>query len=522
MTSPTFGIIFNPQDTDPRPSLPSDLSIIGLVLPSDDANAATFPLNEPVDFDSSDAAFLAKIGTGELAKAINAIDDQLADFQTSARIVAVRVAKGASDAETITNIIGSREGVTGAGNVGTGIYALLRAGVQLGVIPRLLGFPGYTWQTTAGDVQVANPVAAPTNVGNGALTLANPAYADGVVAGSYTVRITGAAANGGAFDVFDPTGEKIGSGVVGTAFTTQINFTLADGTTDFLVDDEWTIAVSGVTQANPLCAALPAVCSALLAHAVVGGPPAKRDVINWRETLGSERLIPVDAWRKVDNGNGGAREDDGVAAILGAQARVDFKRGGYPFHVAAGQQIYGTIGLKNYFPFSLTDGATTGQDLLASHIGVIERGELGVETAVAASGFVFVGAFNAGSDPSYWFYNKSRGRDWLHLALLKSIRLRLGVENVEPHQVQAVLNDMAVVCADMLRNGGSVGYRVGFEAAANDPTNLRQGKFRVFVANEGPAPIMQVTIDSRPNYTALEAELATLVAQAAQLPQVTV
>jgi beta-galactosidase GanA len=37
-------------------------------------------------------------------------------------------------------------------------------------------------------------------------------------------------------------------------------------------------------------------------------------------------------------------------------------------------------------------------------------------------------------------------------------------------------------------------------------------------STEEPAPITQVTIDSRPNYEALVAELGTLVAQAATLP----
>jgi hypothetical protein len=156
--------------------------------------------------------------------------------------------------------------------------------------------------------------------------------------------------------------------------------------------------------------------------------------------------------------------------------------------------------------------------LLATHIGVIERGEVGVETAIASNGFVFAGVWNADTDPLWWFYNKTRGRDWAHLALLKSIRLRLGVENVTPHGVQAVLNDMVAIGQNLIQNQCSVGFKVGFEASKNSPNDLRQGKFRVFFATEEPAPITQVTIDSRPNYEALVAELGTLVAQAATLP----
>jgi phage tail sheath protein FI len=429
MTTPAYGLIFNLDNTDPRPAQPSDLSVIGLALPADDADAATFPLNEPVAFDSGDPAILGKLGVNnDLLHAILAVDNQLADLQTSARIVATRVAKGATDAETIANIVGSRTAATAAGHIGTGIYALLRAGSQLGVIPRLLGAPGYTWQTT--------------------------------------------------------------------------------------------LDTAGHVLANPICAALPSVCDSLLAHAVVGGPgTGLTDATAWFQTLSSGRLIAIDAWRSVQDGTT-TRLEDGVAAILGLGARVDFMHGGYPFWSFSGQQVHGTLGLKNYYPFSLVDGATTGQSLLATRIGVIERGEVGVETAIGSNGFIFAGVWNASTDPNWQFYNKSRGRDFAHLALLKSIRLRLGVTNVTPHGVQAVLNDMVAIGQDLINHEVSVGFRVGFEASKNSPNDLRQGKFRVFFATEEPAPITQVTIDSRPNYEALVVELGTLVAQAASLPAV--
>lgn len=620
MTSPAYGLIFNLDDTDPRPAQPSDLSIIGLVLPGDDADAATFPLNEPVAFDSGDPAYLPKLGTGELAKAVLAIDDQLADFQTSARVVAVRVAKGANDAETIANIVGSRTASTTAGNVGTGIYALLRAGSQLGAIPRLIGAPGYTWQTTRvnGSTNVAKAAKAGGNTGGGDLTLADPAHLAGAQAGVYQLRCIGGAksataaakaggntgdgavgaltadadaavgewrvvcqvaaanggtfviyrpdgsfdgvagvgqaynsahglnftvsdgaidfvvgdefvmtvaaavpANGGLFSVVDPHGVALPNATAGVAYANQIGFTIADGAPDFAIGDGFDVTVaisSGVVQANPICAALPSVLDTLLAHAVVGGPGTGRaDAIDWFETLGSQRFISVDSWSTVAEGTG-TRHEDSVARVLGLGAAVDFKHGGYPFWSFSGQQVQGVIGLKTYYPFSLTDGATTGQELLAAHIGVIERGEVGVETAIASNGFVFAGVWNAGTDPTWWFYNKTRARDWVHLALLKSIRLRLGVDNVTPHGVQAVLNDMVAVNQEVLLQEGSIGFRVGFEADKNSPDNLRQGKFRVFFASEHPAPIVQVTIDSRPYYQALEVELAALVAQAATLP----
>ena len=514
MTSPAYGIIFNRDNTDPRPAQSTDMSVIGLVLPSDDADATVFPLNEPVDFNSSDVAFLTKMGTGDLAKAVKAIDSQLGDFQVAARIVAVRVAKGGNDAATITNIIGDRAATTANGYVGTGLYALLRAGQQLGVIPRVIGCPGYTWQTTAGSPTLTKAANA-ANTGNG--TMSNPSAQTGLMAGVYKVDFTSATA----FTVTDPMGNVVASGSAGTAFATQVGFTITAGNTAFVAGDGFTITVVGVVQANPIVAALPSILSALLAHAVVGGPGAGATAAaNWFSTITSGRIIPVDAWRKVADSDGSTRLEDGVAAVMGLFVRVDFKHGGYPFWSVSGQQVNGTIGLKNYYPFSLTDGATVGQELLADHIGIISRGEIGVETAIASNGFVFAGVWNADTDPLWWFYNKTRGRDWAHLALMKSIRLRLGVENVTPHGVQAVLNDMIAIGQDLINHKCSVGFRVGFEAAGNSANDLRQGKFRVFFATEEPAPITQVTIDSRPNYEALVVELSTLIAQSASIPAV--
>jgi hypothetical protein len=64
MTTPVYGIIFNRDNTEPRPAQASDLSVIGLVLPGDDADETVFPLNEPVDFNTGDPAYLAKLGCG--------------------------------------------------------------------------------------------------------------------------------------------------------------------------------------------------------------------------------------------------------------------------------------------------------------------------------------------------------------------------------------------------------------------------------------------------------------------------
>lgn len=105
------------------------------------------------------------------------------------------------------------------------------------------------WNPTTG--QPSNAAGAATvspatfaGTGNGALTLASPAYGAGVKAGNYRAVVIQKVADGGVFMVFDPDGNEIGQAVVGSAFANQVRFTVADGSTDFEVNDIFTIPVA--------------------------------------------------------------------------------------------------------------------------------------------------------------------------------------------------------------------------------------------------------------------------------------
>ncbi|TWB15602.1 head decoration protein [Nitrospirillum bahiense] len=89
-------------------------------------------------------------------------------------------------------------------------------------------------------------VAAAGNTGNGvmgAITV-GAAAANGI----YQLVIVGAAANAGVFEVEGPDGKIIGTGNVAAAFNASgLQFTLADGATDFKEGDRFTITVSAGT-----------------------------------------------------------------------------------------------------------------------------------------------------------------------------------------------------------------------------------------------------------------------------------
>ncbi len=109
-------------------------AVIGVVCTGEDADATYFPLNTPILITNINTA-IGKAGSqGTLKPTLEAIADQCTPV-----IVVVRVEKGASDAETEANIIGT----TTENGKYTGMKALLSAQTQLKVKPRILGVPGY-------------------------------------------------------------------------------------------------------------------------------------------------------------------------------------------------------------------------------------------------------------------------------------------------------------------------------------------------------------------------------------------
>jgi hypothetical protein len=95
----------------------------------------------------------------------------------------------------------------------------------------------------------ASAVSAPAsgNTGNGVMGAVTAGNAARV--GTYQLVIIEAAANAGRFEVADPNGLIIGTGSVGVAFAGGgLSFTLADGATDFVAGDRFSITISGGTE----------------------------------------------------------------------------------------------------------------------------------------------------------------------------------------------------------------------------------------------------------------------------------
>ena len=121
-------------------------AIIGMVCTASDADAETFPLNQPVLITNVQSA-IGKAGKkGTLGAALQAIADQ-----SKPVTVVVRVEEGSGEdaeaafAQTVSNVIGT----TNANGSYTGLKALLTAEAVTGVKPRILGVPGLDTQEVA-------------------------------------------------------------------------------------------------------------------------------------------------------------------------------------------------------------------------------------------------------------------------------------------------------------------------------------------------------------------------------------
>lgn len=574
---PVFGVVINRPDTEPQPVVGADFSKVGIVCWSEDAASGTFPLKTAVRFNSRDPIFTsaAKIGTGLLADAVRGINDQLVGIGGSADIIAVRVAYSGTLSVLHQNVI-------------EGLAALRACPPTLAATPRIVLCPGSTSQvgSTGGSVEVSSAAKTGGNTGQGTLTLAGTPNLAGVKAGVYEVRFTGgaksaaavaggdndgdgtvgtltadatapvgawklrcgiAAANGGTFSVIRPDGTLDGLATVGVAYngTDGINFTIADGSDDFAVDDEFTVTVAhsipsgggtfsvtdpdGLTvgtgtvgnafanqiaftiadgspdfivgdgfdvtvditdatiTANPVVAALPEVLGALRAVAFVDTPDTSMNAaVNWRETVNSDRIIPVGVSVKVLEN---AQYVDRPAAprIAGLCIAVDNQFGGKPFNPIANRPIYGIVGTNRVVPFSISDGAVEGQQMLAADIGIIVRGEVGVDAAIADGGFTYIG-FSSCAEGELWAqFHQVRGADYLAVKIERAARPFLG-RALTVLTAEAWIDTIYFMLLDHKNAGDITGYKIDFDPAKNSPEEVRLGHLTVTPRIE-PAPI---------------------------------
>jgi len=126
-----------------RPIRTVQTAVIGAIFTADDADNDVFPLNRPFLIAGDESVIGSAGTTGTMARALEAIFDQSRPL-----IVGVRVAEGADEAESNSNVIG---GYDASGNA-SGIQALFAAKQQLEIQPRIIGAPGLDTQPVVAEL----------------------------------------------------------------------------------------------------------------------------------------------------------------------------------------------------------------------------------------------------------------------------------------------------------------------------------------------------------------------------------
>lgn len=106
--------------------------------------------------------------------------------------------------------------------------------------------------TVTGGTFDGSIAAAAGNTGNGTAAMNATETANGVVVGVYKAICIEPATDLGRFEVFGPDGVSVGTAIVGTLFDGVVKFTVSDGGTDFVAGDEFDITVIAAVPANGL------------------------------------------------------------------------------------------------------------------------------------------------------------------------------------------------------------------------------------------------------------------------------
>jgi hypothetical protein len=262
--------------------------------------------------------------------------------------------------------------------------------------------------------------------------------------------------------------------------------------------------------ANPVCASLGGVLDNLIGHAVVesAGSSMISDQ-NWRTTLNHPRLIGVSGGCKVLDDNGDVIVMPRAGREIGLIIAKDFETG-FPFHCSANRPIQGIVGPARTIDFSLLDGSTEGQVLLSDNIGIVARGLVGVETAISSGGFISISTDNLGDDPLWQFWNVMRGRDFIHLSLMPTLRTYLGRNNIDRQTVINVLTSIQNFLNYLTAAQQILGGRITFQGSLNTADEIRLGHITVGFAAEEPPVLRRITTMSARYKPAIDALVASL------------
>lgn len=282
------------------------------------------------------------------------------------------------------------------------------------------------------------------------------------------------------------------------------------------------IIVAGRTAIanSPVIAALETATAKLLAVAPVDVSDASlAAAVTARETMSSERLMPIGVAAKINVG-GNAVVRPMAGRVAGLFVRTDNAHGGYPFDPIANQPILGLAGLSRDIPFSLLDGSTEGQQMLASNIAVVEQGAVGIDGAISEGGFYFIGTDNAATPSASTMWSQIhqvRGTDYIVTDLMAITRQYLGLK-ITADMAEAWINSLDRRLSFHEVNDHILGRTPKaqmFKPDQNDPANIRLGTLSLSIGVEA-APAFKLANHNITKWApALDGLVADIVARLA-------
>ncbi|BAQ50413.1 hypothetical protein [Methylobacterium aquaticum] len=275
--------------------------------------------------------------------------------------------------------------------------------------------------------------------------------------------------------------------------------------------------LDGMSVANPIVAALPEHLEAMLAVSVVDVAPGSREAaIAARETMSSKRLIPMGVAARVYQTINGASTLVTMPMsprILGLFVRQDNNNEGKPFDTIANLPVYGLAETSRPIGFSLTDGATEGQTLLAADVSVVVRGETANIDAIADGGFVFIGTESAETSAAWTQFHQVRGNDYLDVKSRKITRQFLG-RRITPRVAESWLKSVGFMLDDHVNAVDILGYQLVFPRGLNSEEQVSLGHLSIQSYIEQAPAFVLATNEVRRYRPALTALVSAIVARA--------
>ncbi len=429
-----------------RPIRVASSSVIGIVGTAPRADASVFPLNTPVLLPNSRAK-AAKLlalasaagGDGTLPAAIDSIFDQAA-----AVVVVVRVEQGDTAAETLANMLGGANAITGKRE---GVHALLDAQSIHGVKPRILIAPGFTHQRLTDAL----------------LTLSGDP-GSGYTDGTWPLTISGGGGGAGATATATIVGGAVTARTItnrGTGYTAAPEFSLPAGAG--AGSGATFVAAVGDTK-NAVVAELEGIAERLRAVIIADGPSTTDEAaIAYAGDYGNKRVYMVDPRALRVNGLGEIEAASASACVAGVISRTDNERGWW--WSPSNQEIFGIVGTERAVDFLMGD-ATSRANLLNAQ---------NVSTIIRENGFRLWGNRTLAADQKWAFLCVVRTADIIADSLQEA-HLWAVDRGITKNYVNDVRDGVNAFLRDLKAKGAILGGQCYLNPELNTETNIAQGR----------------------------------------------